>query len=201
MNVPTTNARLYLIRHGETAWSLNGRHTGRSDIPLTGHGEQQCRVLAQRLGDIQVDRVLCSPRLRTRRTCELLGWGGVMEIEPDLAEWDYGEYEGLISVDIRANRPDWDLFRDGCPGGESPADVSVRADRVIARLRAWPGHTAVCSHGHFGRVLAARWIGASAEKARPFLLSAASLSVLGYEHNRIDMPAIVLWNVVPDAEP
>jgi broad specificity phosphatase PhoE len=194
MAVGTTPARVYLVRHGETAWSLDGRHTSRTDLPLTAHGEEECRLLAEPLRTVRLSQVLCSPRLRARRTCDLVGWIRAVEVDPDLAEWDYGDYEGLRSVEIRTTRPDWDLFRDGCPGGESPAQVSDRANRIIARLRTFEGSTGICSHGHFGRVLAARWIRQSVAEARRFLLSTATISVLGYEHERTDRPAIVSWN-------
>lgn len=189
-------ARLYLIRHGETAWSLSGQHTGRTDIPLTEQGEQHARDLGKRLRAVKFSRVLTSPRKRARRTCELVGLDAVAELEPDLAEWDYGDYEGLNSANIRKGRPDWNLFRDGCPGGESPAQVSERADRVIARLRALEGNIAIFSHGHFGRVLAARWIELPVGQAQHFVLSTASLSILGYEHNHAAEPTMILWNAV-----
>jgi len=189
-------ARLYLMRHGETAWSLSSQHTGRTDVPLTDKGEQDARVLAEQLCGVTFSRVFTSPRQRARRTCELVGLDAVAEIEPDLAEWDYGDYEGQRSVDIRTGRPDWNLFQDGCPRGESPVEVSERADRVIARLRALEGNVAIFSHGHFGRVLAARWIGSPVSQAQHFLLSTASLSVLGYEHNLAEESVIVLWNAV-----
>ena len=188
--------RLHLIRHGETAWSLSGQHTGRTDIPLTKQGEQDARELTERLQAVRFNRVFTSPRQCARRTCELVGLDAVAEIEPDLAEWDYGDYEGQRSVEIRKGRPDWNLFRDGCPGGESPAHISERADRVIARLRALGGNIAIFSHGHFGRVLAARWIGLPVGQAQHFLLSTASLSIFGYEHNLAAESAIVLWNAV-----
>ncbi len=187
---------LYLIRHGETAWSISGQHTGRTDIPLTAQGEQDARALAEGLRAVRFSRVFTSPRQRARRTCELVGLDAATEIEPGLVEWDYGDYEGQRSVDIRKRRPDWNLFRDGCPHGESPADVSDRADRLITRLRALQGNIAVFSHGHFGRVLAARWIGLSVSQAQHFLLSTASLSILGYEENSTKESAIVLWNAV-----
>ena len=187
---------LYLIRHGETAWSISGQHTGRTDIPLTAQGEQDARTLAEGLRAVRFSRVFTSPRQRARRTCELVGLDAATEIEPGLVEWDYGDYEGQRSVDIRKRRPDWNLFRDGCPHGESPADVSDRADRLITRLRALQGNIAVFSHGHFGRVLAARWIGLSVSQAQHFLLSTASLSILGYEQNSTKESAIVLWNAV-----
>jgi Fructose-2,6-bisphosphatase len=186
--------RIYLIRHGETEWSLSGRHTGRTDISLTAPGEDAARELGQRLRDIQFARVLTSPRQRARRTCELAGLGPVAEIEPDLAEWDYGDYEGQRSVDILKGRPDWNLFRDGCPRGETPTQISDRADRFIARLRVLDGNVALFSHGHFGRVLAARWIGLPVSEAQRFLLDTASLSILGYEHNHVESPVIALWN-------
>jgi probable phosphoglycerate mutase len=191
--------RIHLIRHGETEWSLSGQHTGRTDIPLTARGEDAARKLGQRLRDIQFTRVLTSPRLRAQRTCELVGLGAVAEVEPDLTEWDYGDYEGQRSADILQARPDWNLFRDGCPRGETPAQVSERADRLIARLRTMQGNIAIFSHGHFGRVLAARWIGLPVRQAEHFLLSTASLSILGYEHDLAKEPAIVLWNAVSNA--
>jgi broad specificity phosphatase PhoE len=189
-------SRLYLVRHGETAWSLSGQHTGRTDIPLTEHGEQDARKLAAGLRAVRFSRVFTSPLRRARRTCELAGLGEVAEIEPDLTEWDYGDYEGQRPEDIRNGRPDWNIFRDGCPRGESPAQVSERADRLIARLRMLEGDIAIFSHGHFGRVLAARWVGLWVWQAQHFLLSTASLSILGYEHNLAEDPAIVLWNAV-----
>jgi len=196
VTTPNMLSRVYLIRHGETAWSLSGQHTGRTDIPLTARGEHAARELGQRLRDIRFACVLTSPLQRARRTCELAVLPPLAEIEPDLAEWDYGDYEGQRSVDIRKGRPDWNLFRDGCPRGESPFQVSERADRVIARVRAREGTIAVFSHGHFGRVLAARWIGLPLKHAQHFLLNTASLSILGYEHNLAEEAAIVLWNAV-----
>lgn len=187
------HSQIFLVRHGETAWSISGQHTSRTDIPLTARGEDGARELAQHLRNIPFARVFTSPRQRARRTCELAGFGAAAEIEPDLAEWDYGDYEGLHSTEILAGRPDWNLFRDGCPGGETPAQVCNRADRLLVRLRTLPGNIAIFSHGHFGRVLGARWIGLSVGQAQHFLLSTASLSVLGHEH---DQPAIVLWNAV-----
>ena len=151
-----TLPRLHFIRHGETAWSLSGQHTGRTDIALTAHGEAQARALGPSLRLLQFARVLASPRLRARRTCELAGLGAAAEIEPDLAEWDYGGYEGLRTADIRKARPGWNIFADGCPGGETPQQVSTRADRLIASLAALNGDTALFSHGQFGCVLAAR---------------------------------------------
>ena len=186
--------RLYLIRHGETEWSLSGQHTGRTDIPLTARGEDEAREIGQRLRVIPFSRVFTSPLQRARQTCELAGLRPTAEIEPDLAEWDYGEYEGQRSVDIRTKRPDWNLFHDGCPGGESPAQVSDRADRLMARLRTMQGEIAIFSHGHFGRVLGARWIGLLVGQAQGLLLSTASICVLDYEHDRPGEPVIALWN-------
>ncbi|HEV8376360.1 MAG TPA: histidine phosphatase family protein [Candidatus Polarisedimenticolia bacterium] len=190
-------ARIYFIRHGETEWSLSGRHTGRTDIPLTARGEDGARELAPRLRGIALARVLTSPLRRARRTCELAGLDPPAEMEPELVEWDYGDYEGRRSAEILQERPGWNLFRDGCPGGETPAQVSDRADRLLARLRGLEGNVALFSHGHFGRVLAGRWIGLTVEQAQHFLLSTASLSILGYEHNLAEKPAIILWNALP----
>lgn len=198
IGMPTLLSRLYLIRHGETAWTLSGQHTSRTDIPLTERGEQDARRWAERLLAVRFGHVFTSPLQRARRTCELAGLGEVAEIEPDLAEWDYGDYEGLRPVEIRKGRPDWNVFRDGCPHGESPAQVSDRVDRLIARLRTLEGNIAIFSHGHLGRVLAARWIGLSVTQAQHFLLSPTSLSIFGYEHDRAEHPAIVLWNAIPD---
>lgn len=191
---PRALARLYLVRHGQTAWSLTGQHTGRTDIPLTEQGEEDARKLADRLLAVKFNRVFTSPLRRARRTCELAGLGEVAEIEPDLMEWDYGDYEGQRPEEIRKARPDWSVFRDGAPGGESAVQVCERADRLIARLRKLEGNLAIFSHGHLGRVMAARWIGLPTTRAQQFLLSTASLSILGYEHKRAEEPAIVLWN-------
>ena len=196
---PSMLSQLCLVRHGETAWSLSGQHTGRTDIPLTEKGEQDARKLAERLSTVKFSHVFTSPLQRARRTCVLAGLGEVAEIEPDLVEWDYGDYEGQRTADIRAARPGWNVFRDGCPGGESPAQVSERADRLIARLRTLEGNIAIFSHGHFGRILAARWIGLEIRQAQNLLLSTASVSILGYEHNLAEVPAIVLWNAVSKA--
>ena len=202
--LPRTDAqtalpRLHFIRHGETAWSLSGQHTGRTDIALNEQGEQDARMLAVPLAAINFSQVFSSPLRRARQTCELAGLGEGVQIEPDQSEWDYGDYEGQRPIDIREKRPDWNVFRDGCPGGESPSQISDRADQLIARLRVLDGNIAVFSHGHFGRVLAARWIALRVEHAQSFLLSTASLSILGYEHNSAAEPAIVLWNKIEDS--
>ena len=186
-------AKIYFIRHGETAWSLSGQHTGRTDIPLTAAGERAARALGPKLGAVNFSKVLTSPRGRARRTCELAGLPGA-EIENDLAEWDYGDYEGLRSTEIHQQRPEWNIYFDGCPHGESPAQVSARADRLIQRLQTLSGNVALFSHGPFGRVVAARWIGLPLEQARHFGLGTASLSILGYEPNAHPVPAILLWN-------
>ena len=186
--------RLYLVRHGETAWSLSGQHTGRTDLPLTARGEGETRELAQRLRVIPFAHVLSSPRERARRTCELAGLGQAALIEADLAEWDYGDYEGQRSVDIRRKRADWNLFRDGCPHGEMPEQVSRRADRLIAHLRALEGNVALFTHGQFGCVLAARWIGLPLLEAQHFSLGTASLSILGCDPHHPEVATIALWN-------
>lgn len=191
--------RVFIVRHGETEWSLTGRHTGRTDLALTARGEYEARAIEPRLRIISFTRVLTSPRQRARRTCELAGLIPGAEIEPDLAEWDYGDYEGRRSVDILQERPDWNLFRDGCPGGETPVQILARADRLIARLRTAEGNIAVFTHGHLGRVLGVRWIGLPVITAQHFLLGPTSLSVLAYEHDRADQPAIALWNAAAHA--
>jgi broad specificity phosphatase PhoE len=184
---------VYLARHGETAWSLSGQHTGRTDLPLTECGEANARALGARLRGLSFAKVFTSPLQRAVRTCELAGFGAKAERDPDLIEWDYGQYEGRRTVEIMKDRPDWFLFRDGCPGGETPDQVGARADRVIDRIRAVRGDVLVFSSAHILRVLAARWLGLEAAGGRHFLLGTASLSLLGYEHNLAE-PAIRLWN-------
>ncbi len=184
---------VYMVRHGETAWSLSGQHTGLTDIPLTEMGEDNALRVRERLDGKTFTTVLTSPLLRARRTCALAGFGDVAKVTPHLVEWDYGDYEGRKTADIRVDRPGWYLFRDGCPGGESLAAVAARADSLIAQLRAEGGRILLFSHGHFSRILAARWMGFDAENAMHFVLSTASLSILGYEHN-LDDPALLLWN-------
>lgn len=185
---------IYLARHGETAWSLTGQHTGLTDLPLTEHGETNARSLRSRLAGIRFAKVFSSPLQRALCTCKLAGFGGAVEIDRDLLEWDYGKYEGRRGADIRKERPDWQLFRDGCPGGESPEQVAERADRVISRIRAINDDVLIFSSGHFLRVLATRWIGLSlTQNARCFMLTTASLSALGYEGS-LSRPVIRLWN-------
>ena len=186
---------VYLARHGETAWTVSRQHTGRTDLPLTGHGEEEALRLGARLEGLVFAAVLTSPLQRAVRTCELAGFGGA-EVEPDLLEWHYGAYEGRTSADIHAERPGWELFRDGCPGGESPADVGARADRVARRVRTIDGNVLLFSSGHFLRVFAARWLGLEPGAGKYFLLGTASLSAVGYEHDRSD-PVIRLWDEMP----
>jgi probable phosphoglycerate mutase len=182
---------VFCIRHGETEWSLNGRHTGVTDIPLTDNGRRLAVRLRPVLARQTFALVLVSPLRRARETCALAGLGDQAEVEPDLAEWNYGEYEGLTSEQIQQSRPGWLIFRDGCPGGETPAEVGARADLVIAHARAASGEVALFSHGHMLRVLAARWIGLPAEGGQGFLLDTGTLCVLG--HYR-EAPAIRIWN-------
>ena len=186
----------YLARHGETAWTISRQHTGLTDVPLTGHGEAEALRLGERLEGLTFAAVLTSPLQRAVRTCELAGFGAAAKVEPDLVEWNYGTYEGRTSADIHAERPHWRLFRDGCPGGESPEQIGARADQVIRRVREIEGNTLLFSSGHFLRVFAARWLGLDAEAGRYFLLGTASLSVVGYEHDRSE-PAIRLWDEMP----
>ena len=184
---------IYLARHGETAWSLSGQHTGRTDLPLTERGKANARALGARLSGLSFAKVFTSPLQRALRSCELAGFGEKAEAEPDLVEWDYGQYEGRRTAEILKERPDWHLFRDGCPGGETPDQVGARADRVINRIRAVQGDVLVFSSAHILRVLAARWLGLEAAGGRYFVLGTATLSVLGYEHNLAE-PVIRLWN-------
>ena len=194
---PTAPPRIFFIRHGETEWTFTGQHTGRTDIPLTALGEDEVRGWGQRLANIPFESVLTSPRQRARRTCELVGLGDDAETEPDLAEWDYGDYEGIRSVDIRKERPGWSVFGDGCPNGESPEEVAARADRLIARLRTMEGNIALFSHGQFGGVLAARWLGLSIVEAQHFTLGTASLSILSNNPHHPEVSVIELWNALP----
>ncbi len=184
---------VYLARHGETAWSLTGQHTGLTDLPLTERGESNARRLGERLAGLVFAKVFTSPLQRAARTCALAGFGAVAEADPDLVEWNYGKYEGLRTVEIRAKAPNWSLFRDGCPDGERPEQVGVRADHIVDRVRAVKGDVLIFSSGHFLRVLAARWLGLEPAFGRFCMLSTASVSVLGYE-NHLSQPVIRLWN-------
>jgi probable phosphoglycerate mutase len=182
---------VFLIRHGETEWSLNGRHTGTSDIPLTENGRQVARLWQTYAATRTFALVLSSPLQRARQTCELAGLAAQAQIEEDLKEWDYGDYEGLTPQQIRAVQPEWLIFRDGCPGGESPEQVGTRVDRVIARIRATAGNVAVFAHGHVLRVFGARWLGLPASTGSRFLLETATLCVLSSYHA---VPAVKRWN-------
>ena len=185
---------VYLARHGETAWTLSGQHTGLTDLPLTERGQRTARKLGERLKGLVFAKVCTSPLERARRTCELAGFGSVAEVDPDLVEWNYGKYEGRRGAEIRAERPGWNLFQDGCPDGESPQQVSERADRVVLRVRSIPGNVLLFTSGHFIRVLAARWLGIEpTANSRYFMLSTASLSALGYEED-LSRPVIRFWN-------
>jgi probable phosphoglycerate mutase len=190
----STALQIYVIRHGETAWSLSGQHTGGSDVPLTPHGEAMARDLAKSLKGIAFSLVLTSPRRRARDTCELAGLSGSAQTEPNLAEWDYGDYEGLRTAEIRQQHPDWDVWEDGCPGGEMPSDVSRRADQLITRLRDLAGKVALFSHGQFGRALAARWIGLSVTQGQHFTVDPASIGILGFDNDHPQRRVITLWN-------
>ena len=185
---------VYLARHGETAWTISRQHTGLTDLPLTERGERTARRLGDRLKRIMFAKVWTSPLQRAARTCELAGFKSVAEVDKDLVEWDYGQYEGRRTAEIREERPSWELFRDGCPGGESPHEVAVRADRIVKRVREVPGNVLIFTSGHFMRVLATRWLGLEPSvNCKFFMLSTASLSALGYEHD-VTRPVIRLWN-------
>jgi broad specificity phosphatase PhoE len=188
----STLPTIHLARHGETEWALNGRHTGRTDIPLTAKGEADAAKIGTRLRGLEFDKVLSSPLLRAKRTAELAGF--TPELDPELMEWHYGAYEGLRTVEIRQNRPGWDLFHDGCPGGESVHDITDRMDRMVAKLRGSTGNVLVFAHGHVLRVLASRWVGKPAILGRALYLSTATLSILGFDHHTMNDPVIRLWN-------
>jgi broad specificity phosphatase PhoE len=197
----SSSLRVYMVRHGETAWSLSGQHTGRTDLPLTARGEDQARALRASLHDVRFDHVLTSPLERAQRTCALSGalsgLGTVAEIDPDLAEWDYGDYEGMISRDIRRQRPGWNCYRDGCPGGESPDGIGQRADRIIRRIGLLQGSIALFTHGEFGCGLAARWIGLPVLQGEHLELGTASVSILAFNPSHPDLAVIAQWNLVP----
>ena len=191
MNMPIQE--VYLIRHGETEWSLNGRHTGTTDIPLTENGRKVAKLLAAALVKEKFALVLTSPLKRARETCELAGFGARAEIDRDLMEWNYGEYEGLTPKQIHVKAPGWMLFRDGCPGGETPEQVGARVDRVIARVRAVEGHAVLFAHGHIFRVFAARWLALPAAAGSQFFLDTATLNILSYYRG---IPAVKRWNAM-----
>ncbi|MBN9137018.1 histidine phosphatase family protein [Phyllobacterium sp.] len=184
---------IYLVRHGQTEWSLSGQHTGRTDVPLTAAGEAAARTLAGRLQGLAFSAIWSSPSQRASKTCALAGFGDARVIKDDLAEWDYGVYEGITTKAILAERPGWQLFRDGCPGGESAADVGARADRIIHAIRAANDRILIFSSSHFLRVLTARWLGLPPEGGALFVLDTTSISVLGYEHDLTE-PVVRMWN-------
>jgi broad specificity phosphatase PhoE len=190
------HGEVVLVRHGETEWSRTGRHTGRTDIPLTAEGRREAEAVGPALAGRRFALVVSSPSSRAVETCRLAGFGTGAERWPELAEWDYGAYEGQTMAEIQANRPGWVLWGDGAPGGETAALVGARADRVLARLRAVAGDALVFAHGHVLRVLAARWLELPPEQGRLFVLDPGTVSTLGYEH---DSPAIRLWNERPPA--
>ncbi len=184
---------VYLARHGETAWTVSGQHTGRTDLPLTAQGQINARRLGERLRGLTFAKVFTSPLQRAAMTCELAGFSAAAETDRDLVEWNYGQYEGRRTSEIHLERSGWRLFRDGCPGGETPREVGARADRVVSRVRAVQGNVLIFSSGHFLRVFAARWLGLEPGAGAYFILSTASLSALGYEHD-LSQPAIQFWN-------
>jgi broad specificity phosphatase PhoE len=183
--------QVFIVRHGETEWSLSGQHTGTTDIPLTEHGRQVARLLRPILAKESFALALTSPLQRAQETCRLTGFGDVATVEPDLVEWNYGRYEGLTPAQIHATAPGWLIFRDGCPGGEQPDEIGARVDRVIAKVRAVEGNVALFAHGHVFRVLAARWLGLPASAGQHFLLDTATMTILSYYRS---IPAIKQWN-------
>ena len=193
--------QLFLVRHGETSWSLAGRHTGRTDLPLTANGERRATHLRDWLQAVSFTQVRTSPLQRARRTCELSGLAATAQVEPDLREWDYGDYEGRTTADIHAQHPSWNVFQDGCPHGETVEQIARRADRLLAALRALDGAVALFSHGHFLRAIATRWIGLPVREGRHLSLDTGSLSLLGCERSDGDFPVVSLWNASPDTVP
>lgn len=183
--------QVYIVRHGETEWSLSGQHTGTTDIPLTEHGRQVARLLRPILAKESFRLTLTSPLQRARETCRLAGFEETANSEPDLVEWNYGRYEGLTPDQIHATAPGWQIFRDGCPGGEQPGEIGARVDRVIAKVRAVEGHVVLFAHGHVLRVFAARWLGLPPSAGQHFLLGTATSNILSYYR---DVPAIKRWN-------
>ena len=184
-------SQIALVRHGQTEWSMNGRHTGTTDIPLTDHGRDEARAAAPLVRSLDVDRVRCSPLQRARETCDLLELGLEPVIDPDLVEWDYGAYEGVTTKEIRETVPGWTVWFGGCPDGETPDEVAARVDRVIAEAREAGGTTLVVAHGHVLRVLTARWLGLAPQDGRFFRLDTATVSLLGWER---ECPVVLRWN-------
>ncbi|MBS0629084.1 MAG: histidine phosphatase family protein [Verrucomicrobia bacterium] len=191
MSKKNLHQNIYLIRHGETEWTLSKKHTSLTDIPLTENGRKQVVWLKDKLAEKKFKKVLCSPLLRAKETCQLTALFEHAEVDPDLVEWNYGDYEGKTTAEIREIRPKWSIFNDGAPNGESIGDVSARAMRIIAKARAVPGDVAIFSSGHFLRALAAKWLNKPVTEGKFFLLSTASLSILGYER---ETPVLVTWN-------
>lgn len=185
--------KIYLARHGETIWSLSGQHTGMTDIPLTEQGEKNAKQLGKRLQNLAFAKVFSSPLQRALKTCELAGFGPVVIADPLVQEWNYGDYEGRTTTEIQQTQSDWFIFRDGCPGGESPAQVAKRCDEMIEKMKAINGDILIFAHAHILRMLTTRWLGLRPEEGRLYFLSTASLSILGYEHN-LSEPVIRLWN-------
>ena len=194
----TVLPKLFLARHGDTAWTDSHQHTGRTDLPLNERGEEHARQLGERLRGFSFVGVFTSPLQRAAKTCELAGFGAVAEVDPDLTEWDYGRFEGTLTRDILKDRPGWELYRDGCPEGESPEDVASRADRFIARVHSMEGDVLAFSSGHIIRMIAARWNGLAPTDGRIFFCRPASVGVLGFEHDSRDQPIIRLWNYVSE---
>ena len=192
--MPLEMPKLFLTRHGDTAWTDSRQRTGRTDIPLNAVGEERAREIGERLRRYSFACVFTSPLQRASKTCELAGFGAVARVDPDLVEWDYGRYEGKLTSEVLKERPGWELYRDGCPSGESPADVAARADRFIARVRSIPGDVLAFSSGHIIRMIAARWLGLPPHAGRVFYCRPASVGVLGFEHKSRDEPILVLWN-------
>lgn len=190
--------RIHFVRHGETEWAISGKHTSRTEVPLTARGDSEARDVGERLREITFTHVFTSPRERALRTCQLAGLREDALIEPDLAEWDYGDYEGKRSAEIRLARPRWNIFQDGCPNGETPIQVAERADRLIERLRALTGNIVLFSHGQFGSILAARWIGLQVVTGQHFPLSTASISILSYDLRSPEIPVVDQWNSGPN---
>lgn len=186
--------RLFIMRHGETDWSRSGQHTGRTDLPLTQRGEEEARQLGTRIRDVTFSQVFTSPLQRAQKTCEIAGLAGSARSDPNLIEWDNGQYEGLTTAQILEAHPGWDLYRDGCPGGELPAEVCQRASQFIQATRDMPGNIALFTHGHFARALATQWIGIPVKHGSNFVLGTAALSILAYQHNPPFLPIIELWN-------
>ena len=197
--MPTELPRLFLARHGDTAWTDSHQHTGLTDLPLNDRGVERARQLGERLRAFVFARVFTSPLQRASKTCELAGFGAVAEVDPDLVEWDYGHFEGKLSKDILRERPGWEKFRDGCPDGESPDDVAARADRLIAKVRQIEGDVLAFSSGHIIRMIAARWLGLPPGMGRLFFCRPASVGVLGFEHENRNEPIVCLWNYIAPA--